>query len=57
VVIKNRFWPGIPLVAYGLWRARRERQLQPLAIACILGALLLCVPARKWGNHAYVLFP
>ena len=57
VVIKNRFWPGIPLVAYGLWRARRERQLQPLAIACIFGALLLCLPARKWGNHAYVLFP
>jgi hypothetical protein len=57
VVIKNRFWPGIPLVAYGLWRARRERRLRPLAIACTLGGLLLCVPARKWGNHAYVLFP
>jgi 4-amino-4-deoxy-L-arabinose transferase-like glycosyltransferase len=56
-VIANRFWPGLPLVAYGFWLARRERRLQPLAIACILGMLLLCAPERKWGNHAYVLFP
>lgn len=56
-VIAGRFWPGLPLVAYGFWLARRDRQLQPIAIACALGALLLCIPERKWGNHAYVLFP
>jgi 4-amino-4-deoxy-L-arabinose transferase-like glycosyltransferase len=56
-VIVGRFWPGLPLVLYGFWRARRERHLQPLALACALGALLLCVPERKWGNHTYVLFP
>jgi hypothetical protein len=56
-VIANRFWPGLPLVAYGFWLARREQRLRPLAIACVLGMLLLCVPQRKWGNHAYVIFP
>ena len=50
-VIAGRFWPGLP---FAFWGARRNRVL---AIACALGAALLCVPQRKWGNHAYVLFP
>ena len=56
-VIARRFWPGLPLASYGIWRARNDRQLRPLAAACVLGAILLCFPERKWGNHAYVLFP
>lgn len=56
-VIAGRFWPGLPLVVYGFWRARRDAALRPLAIGCAAGALLLCVPERKWGNHAYVIFP
>ncbi len=56
-VIAGRFWPGLPLTIYGLWQARRDRRLQPLAIACVVGALLLCIPGKKWGNHTYVLFP
>ena len=28
-----------------------------LAWACGLLLFALCLPARKWGNHAYVLFP
>jgi 4-amino-4-deoxy-L-arabinose transferase-like glycosyltransferase len=56
-VIAGRFWPGLPAVAYGLWRARRDPKLRPVAIACVLAALLLCVPARNWGNHTYVVFP
>ena len=50
-VIAGRFWPGLP---FALWGARRAR---PLALTCALSAALLCLPARKWGNHAYVLFP
>jgi hypothetical protein len=50
-VIARRFWPGLPFALYGL------RKRDPLAIACVLLVALLCVPARKWGNHAYVAFP
>jgi hypothetical protein len=56
-VVAGRFWPGLPLVLYGVWRAGRERALRPLAIGCAVAALLLCIPERKWGNHAYVVFP
>ncbi|HWE22477.1 MAG TPA: glycosyltransferase family 39 protein [Myxococcales bacterium] len=56
-VVAGRFWPGLPAVAYGLWRARNDRGLRPVAIACVLAPVLLCVPARNWGNHTYVVFP
>jgi 4-amino-4-deoxy-L-arabinose transferase-like glycosyltransferase len=56
-VIVGRFWPGLPIALLGLWRARRDARLRPLAIACLLTAALLCLPHRKWGNHAYVAFP
>jgi 4-amino-4-deoxy-L-arabinose transferase-like glycosyltransferase len=56
-VIAGRFWPGLPLALYGLWRARRDPRLQGVAIASVLASLLLCVPARNWGNHTYVVFP
>jgi 4-amino-4-deoxy-L-arabinose transferase-like glycosyltransferase len=56
-VIAGRFWPGLPLIAYGLWVSRRDRRVRTLALACAIGALLLCIPERKWGNHTYVLFP
>ena len=50
-VIAGRFWPGLPFAFLG---ARKDRVL---AIACALMAALLCIPQRKWGNHAYVVFP
>jgi 4-amino-4-deoxy-L-arabinose transferase-like glycosyltransferase len=56
-VIAHRFWPGFPFALLGAWRARREPALRPLAVACALMVALLCLPARKWGNHAYVAFP
>ncbi len=56
-VVVGRFWPGLPLLAFGLWRARREASLQPLAIACAAVLFALCLPHRKWANHAYVAFP
>ncbi|HET7787978.1 MAG TPA: hypothetical protein VFL36_18555 [Myxococcales bacterium] len=56
-VIAGRFWPGLPFLLAGLWRARRDARIRPLAFACLLMAALLCVPQRKWGNQAYVAFP
>jgi 4-amino-4-deoxy-L-arabinose transferase-like glycosyltransferase len=56
-VIAGRFWPGLPFLALGLWRAGKNAELRPIAIACLLMAGLLCLPSRKWGNHAYVAFP
>lgn len=50
-VVARRFWPGLPFALYGL------RKRDPLAVACVLLVALLCLPARKWGNHAYVAFP
>jgi 4-amino-4-deoxy-L-arabinose transferase-like glycosyltransferase len=56
-VVVGRFWPGLPFAVLGLWQARREARFRPLAIACLLMAVFLCLPPRKWGNHAYVAFP
>ena len=56
-IIAGRFWPGLPFALAGLAIARRWAPLRRLAIACVLGAALLCLPARKWGNHTYVVFP
>jgi hypothetical protein len=56
-VIAGRFWPGLPFALLGFWQARRDERLRPLAIACGLMVALLCLPQRKWGNHAYVAFP
>jgi hypothetical protein len=56
-VIARRFWPGLPFVLFGLWRCLREARLRPLAWTCVSMGCLLCLPARKWGNHTYVVFP
>jgi 4-amino-4-deoxy-L-arabinose transferase-like glycosyltransferase len=56
-VIAGRFWPGLPFLLFGFWQARRDERLRPLAMACAFALLLLCLPPRKWGNHAYVVFP
>jgi hypothetical protein len=56
-VTAGRFWPGLPFLLLGLWRARKEPGLRPLGLACVLMTALLCLPFRKWGNHAYVAFP
>ncbi len=54
-VIAGRFWPGLPFTLAGAFRS--NRWARPLAIACLLVAVLLCLPHRKWGNHSYVSFP
>jgi len=56
-VVAGRFWPGLPFALWGLWRARGDARLRPLAISAVLIIALLCLPHRKWGNHAYVAFP
>lgn len=56
-VIVGRFWPGLPFLLAGLWRARKDPELRSIALACLLMAALFCLPFRKWGNHAYVAFP
>jgi hypothetical protein len=56
-VIARRFWPGLPFVLLGAWQARRDARLRPLLFTCAAMAVLLCLPARKWGNHTYVAFP
>src|SRR5438874_4859756 len=56
-VVARRFWPGFPFLILGLAQAVRNPRLRPLAGACVLMVALLCIPERKWGNHAYVAFP
>lgn len=56
-VVARRFWPGLPFALLGVWRARREPALRGLALVCALTIALLCLPARKWGSHTYVVFP
>jgi 4-amino-4-deoxy-L-arabinose transferase-like glycosyltransferase len=56
-VIAGRFWPGLPFALAGVWQARRDVRLRPLVWTCLAVTALLCLPARKWGNHTYVVFP
>ena len=56
-VIAGRFWPGLPFLVGGFWRARKSPELQPIALGCAVMLALLCLPFRKWGNQAYVAFP
>ena len=48
---------GVGLLILGMAQAVRNPRLRPLAGACVLMVALLCIPERKWGNHAYVAFP
>jgi hypothetical protein len=56
-VVVRRFWPGVPFLLLGLWLATRNVRMRPLALSCLLMIAMLCLPARKWGNHTYVAFP
>ena len=56
-VVVGRFWPGMVLVPLALWRARRDATTRVLTLAGALSLALLTLPHRKWGNHAYVVFP
>jgi len=56
-VVARRFWPGFPFLLLAVWAARRNAALRPLLFACALMLAALCLPQRKWGNHAYVAFP
>jgi hypothetical protein len=56
-VVARRFWPGFPFLLVAVWAARRNAALRPLLFACALMLAALCLPPRKWGNHAYVAFP
>ena len=37
--------------------AAANEAARALAFSCALLLFALCLPARKWGNHTYVLFP
>jgi 4-amino-4-deoxy-L-arabinose transferase-like glycosyltransferase len=56
-VVAGRFWPGMALVPLALWRTRRDPTVRILMLAGALSVALLTLPHRKWGNHAYVVFP
>ena len=56
-VVGNRFWPGLPLLAWGVLRARRPGPERTLVLTCFFTLALLCLPQRKWGNHTYLIFP
>jgi hypothetical protein len=56
-VVARRFWPGLPFLLLAVWAARRNAALRPLLWTCALMLTALCLPQRKWGNHAYVAFP
>ncbi|MBS2024765.1 MAG: hypothetical protein JST92_20405 [Deltaproteobacteria bacterium] len=60
-VVAGRFWPGLPASAAGVWRSLRrdpaDAEARLLAWASFIALAILCVPQRKWGNHALVAFP
>ncbi|MFL5406418.1 MAG: hypothetical protein ACJ79O_11225 [Myxococcales bacterium] len=56
-VVGGRFWPGLPLLGLAALAARRDRRAATICLASTIAVALLCVPARKWGRHAYVVFP
>jgi 4-amino-4-deoxy-L-arabinose transferase-like glycosyltransferase len=56
-VAVGRFWPGLPLLAFAALAARRDRRAATICFSSAIALALLCVPPRKWGNHAYVAFP
>jgi 4-amino-4-deoxy-L-arabinose transferase-like glycosyltransferase len=56
-VVAGRFWPGMALIPLALWRARQDRTVRVLTLASAVSVALLTLPHRKWGNHAYVVFP
>jgi 4-amino-4-deoxy-L-arabinose transferase-like glycosyltransferase len=55
--IGARFWPWLPLVAVGLWRARRERTARLTLIWLVLSVLALMLPSRKLWHHVLIAFP
>jgi 4-amino-4-deoxy-L-arabinose transferase-like glycosyltransferase len=61
-VIVGRFWPAllgvfVAVVLLGRGRDDERRSLARLLISCAVMVFLLCLPARKWGNHTYVALP
>jgi 4-amino-4-deoxy-L-arabinose transferase-like glycosyltransferase len=56
-VTVGRFWPGLPFALWGVVLARRDTRCRTICLASGFALALLCVPPRKWGNHAYVAFP
>jgi 4-amino-4-deoxy-L-arabinose transferase-like glycosyltransferase len=67
VSLAGRFWPGLPLVALGFFRAARpaasdskERTAATRLIALfsiLLVLELVLLPGRKWWNHALIAYP
>ncbi len=65
--IAGRFWPGLPFVALGFFRAARpaasdskERIVATRLIALfniLLVLELVLLPGRKWWNHALIAYP
>lgn len=58
--LATRFWPGLPLVALGLWPVvqRRAPAAQArLALTTVLILLGLTLPGRKVWNHVLIAYP
>lgn len=67
ISIAGRFWPGLPFVVLGLFRAVRparsdskERITATRLIALfstLLVLALVLLPGRKWWNHSLIAYP
>jgi len=65
--IAGRFWPGLPLVALGFFRAARpapsdsKERIAATRLIALFNILLLLelvlLPGRKWWNHALIAYP
>lgn len=61
--IAGRFWPGLPLAAAGIVAGLRDLARQRptpaavVAVHCLVGLALLCLPSRQIWHHALILFP
>ena len=58
--LATRFWPGLPLVALGLWPLLR-RKAPPARVRLVLATALILVgltlPGRKVWNHVLIAYP
>src|SRR5262249_45128358 len=65
--IAGRFWPGLPFVALGFFRAARpatsdsKERIAATRLIALFNILLLLelvlLPGRKWWNHALIAYP
>ncbi len=57
VSVGNFFWPWLPLVALGIWRAWGDRTARLVLTWAALALLFLALPSRKLWHHTLLVFP